>query len=448
VVLAVSVNSTFGHLEIEIPHATDEVTSRSDLVYEVRVANSSGASLSDLSAVLTNAGVAKEVSFDESDATKTASLAIFPTSTYAIAVTVRDQAGNRALYTPVLSASVPAWQSSLSSAGYPFNASDATYLAGSPPGARVGHQVVYLGTNYFVLGGLDHSFNFPSQFLAYRSSANDYWTSPSVVAPSGDSEYLKRAFFGAAVHTEVSTPRVFVAGGLGLNVGVHSSIMSSADGVTWSLVATSAPFLPRAGLSLISHGGAIYAIGGESNPNTSPTTHDDIYKSVDGGVSWTSVPAGARFSPRKNFSAFSMRGCLWVVGGQAVVSGTPTYYQDVWKSCDDGVSWVRTVEAATFADRGARVAAVSKGFSIPGYLESVNELMCAFGGRNGAVDDEGVYCSFDGGVWFTLRATSGIKRNDHALIFGSGGLFVFGGTDNLFSGPPTGYPTYGSQMAF
>lgn len=440
--LSVSFNGTWSHLEVTVPYATDEVTSRDGLVYEVRVTPSSGIDTSSATLAVSNAGVIKEFTMGASDDSKTVQLSIASSSMYGVLVTVRDAAGNRAVYGTVNNTSVSSWQSSLSAASN-ADAIDDTYTGGDEPGARLGHELVYFSNNFYLIGGTNQVGTFPTTQVTYRSSANDIWTAPALTLPSSDTEYLKRAFFGATTHTYSSTEKIYIGGGEGWTVSRHTDILSSSNGSTWTVVTANAPFLPRVDFQFVSHDDSLYAIGGDAYVSGSYVSKNDVWKSTNGGVNWTQVSVSAPFTARKDFSAFSMRDCMYVIGGR---SGS-THYQDVWRSCDDGVNWTQIKSPGPFAARRVKAAKVTKGLYVAGVIENKIEMMCAFGGNTASTYVGGLYCSYDGSVWFTYKSSVGIQRDDVRLVGGNGTLFVFGGTDSNFSGSPTGYPDFGSLLS-
>ncbi len=112
------------------------------------------------------------------------------------------------------------------------------------------------------------------------------------------------------------------------------------------------------------------------------------------------------------------------------------YHQDVWRSCDDGVNWSQVTESAPFAYRRARIAPIS-----------LAGLMCAVGGSKADSSYmESIVCSYDGEVWFTLISDTGVYRDDLEITTSLNSIFMFGGTDNDFTGPPMGYPNYGNWL--
>ena len=111
---------------------------------------------------------------------------------------------------------------------------------------------------------------------------------------------------------------------------------AAVDGLGWTQVATGTRFSARREHSAVVLDGAIYVIGGLSR-------NDEVWRSADQGVTWTQMAAGARFSARDEHTSAALSGALYVIGGfeKTTDPGDPgTRLNDVWKSTDQGVTWV------------------------------------------------------------------------------------------------------------
>ena len=117
----------------------------------------------------------------------------------------------------------------------------------------------------------------------------------------------------------------------------------------------------------VSHGGALYVMGGQNGliggppyPFTSaltPTFYNDVWKSTDGGATWTRILANAPWSSRGVTKAVSHNGRIWVIGGGHYPTGTAepggpsyvtsnprTFFAEVWSSAD-GITWTQHANA-------------------------------------------------------------------------------------------------------
>ena len=94
-------------------------------------------------------------------------------------------------------------------------------------------------------------------------------------------------------------------------------------------------FSPRRGHTSVVAGGDIYVIGG----NTQSGPDNEVWRSPDGGATWDrlapSVPT-KRFSPRYSHSSAVLGNTIYVIGGSKQTGGLQN---DVWKSIDGGVTW-------------------------------------------------------------------------------------------------------------
>ena len=120
----------------------------------------------------------------------------------------------------------------------------------------------------------------------------------------------------------------------------RDDIWKSADGgQSWTEVpATGAEFLDYDSQNLAVLDSEIYVIGVVDGTSYL----DDIWKSADGGQTWTEVPVtGAKFSARSGHSLVVVGSEIYLIGG---FDGT-NYLNDVWKSADRGLTW-KNVHAA------------------------------------------------------------------------------------------------------
>lgn len=113
----------------------------------------------------------------------------------------------------------------------------------------------------------------------------------------------------------------------------------SDNGKTWTRVSTNAPTLNRALYMCGNYKGAIYVMGGQESEQDPATAFNDVYRSQDGGITWTRL-ANAPWSPRGMiYRPVEHAGKLYVVGGgnYADVPAVPIGYNGVYAF--DGTSW-------------------------------------------------------------------------------------------------------------
>lgn len=126
-------------------------------------------------------------------------------------------------------------------------------------------------------------------------------------------------------------------------------------------------FSSREGLMAVSDGKSIFMTGGRTDSGLGFAS--DVWKTSD-GRNWTQV-AKAAFPKRAYHSMVLLKNCLFVMGGQTFKS----YLNDVWKSCDEGITWeslgnaswpVRAGQAATVYNNEIVVAGGCYGDSSKG----------------------------------------------------------------------------------
>ena len=220
-----------------------------------------------------------------------------------------------------------------------------------------------------------------------------------------------------------SVGNIYVIGGV-LNTGSYYQRFndvwrSSDDGVTWSSVATGNRFAIRESVCLlIDSEDNLYLIGGED----AGTYYGDVWMSSDSGVTWLSVAQGTLFDAR------AAHGCLvdaddnlYILGGQ--YNRGNSAYNDVWKSSNSGVTWTQiNIASASFSSR----------FSFAAVIDS-NGYMYAIGGLNSGSLNNDVWRSVDGGVtWVEVDVAGDIFSARYALggVAANNCIYVIGGVDS------------------
>ena len=189
------------------------------------------------------------------------------------------------------------------------------------------------------------------------------------------------------------------------------------------------PFPARSEHSLVALDGAIYVIGGQAGNSSRAKRFDDVWKSTDGGKIWTEVTARStqKFSARAGHSSVVIGSGIYegiyVIGGSA--DGTPEKrFNDVWKSTDGGKTWTEVTASSTqkFPARSEHSSAVQNGdiYVIGGFV-----------GNSGSNRLNDVWKSTDGGVNWTEVTTTGSKfsgRAGHSSVVQNGAIYVIGGS--------------------
>jgi N-acetylneuraminic acid mutarotase len=96
--------------------------------------------------------------------------------------------------------------------------------------------------------------------------------------------------------------------------------------------------------------------GGRKNAGSTAT--NDVWLTVN-GTTWEQAPT-APFAGRAYHAMMNLKGCVYVMGGQKVgFLGNP-FYNDVWKTCDNGKTW-EGLGNAPWTTRAGIAFTVSKG---------------------------------------------------------------------------------------
>lgn len=137
---------------------------------------------------------------------------------------------------------------------------------------------------------------------------------------------------------------------------------------TWTQIYVAA-WGPRSIPAACEFDGAIYLYGGfdKSAPNVPAEVHyptfktlNDLWKSTDGGTTWTQINADMPFQPRAWPSMAVFEGELYIIAGFDNVSAPQTNFNDAYKT-SDGVTWSLLQVSETFTERHAAVAYVTNG---------------------------------------------------------------------------------------
>ena len=103
-----------------------------------------------------------------------------------------------------------------------------------------------------------------------------------------------------------------------------NDVWSSNDGVNWTEMTASAPWEGRAGLSSAVLNGEIYVFGGSKNDDSSivgpggPARiyFDDVWKSSDDGANWQLVKEHAPWEPRAGAAVVIKDDFIYLLGGE------------------------------------------------------------------------------------------------------------------------------------
>ncbi len=249
---------------------------------------------------------------------------------------------------------------------------------------------------------------------------------------------------GAACSGDGDTPTTATSDGS----SATTSAVVDLEAFEWSTVVDGAPWGGRAGLRVVELDGSLFVMGGRT-PRNSPIPGDselwgDVWRSDDGGATWTQVVAtGEAWPARAYFQAVTMGDAMYVLGGQNFGFPASTFFDDVWRSTD-GITWEQLTPAAPWEGRAGLMAAV------------LDDALYVFGGsRNddaAVVGPSGparvyfndVWRSTDGVTWEEVSAAAPWSpRAGGAVVVQDGELYLLGGEEGFVCTPqPDCVPPY------
>ncbi len=295
---------------------------------------------------------------------------------------------------------------------------------------RAGLQVVDLNDRFYMMGGRTPVD--PAVVPVFGASEiwGDVWTSEDkgatwerILETDAGNHWPARAYFQAVTKGN----EMFILGGQNFNVvdnpspfgppqiavsDFFSDVWSSSDGVNWTARTLDAGWDGRAGLSSVVFRDELYVFGGSKNddaavvgPGGPPRIYfNDVWKSSNDGVDWQQVNGAAPWAPRAGAAVVVKDDYIYLLGGEdgfTCDSGLrcPPYFNDVWRT-QDGVNWEQVVEVAEWPSRPGHQAVV------------VGDQIVVFGGFGLSTDPADpfkpsnpidMWASVDGANWELLE---------------------------------------------
>ena len=325
--------------------------------------------------------------------------------------------------------------------------------------ARAGHQVLNVNGTFFLIAGrspLDLPIPGASVIWGDVWYSTDRGASWTLLLPDAEEAGLwkNRAYFQAVEKAGY----MYIIGGqnfivednpcppfpttppcppLVANSDFFNDVWRSNDGINWEAMTLEAPWEGRAGLSAVALGNDLYVMAGSQNDDDAvvegpaPRIYfNDVWKSSDDGATWTQMTAAAPWDKRAGGVTIVKDGAILMIGGEAGFVGP--YFNDVWSSTN-GATWVRLTADAGWSPRPGHKCGVVTG-----------ELVC-FGGFGLVTNPMDMWSSVDGATWTDLQqvpwnaATPGdIKYDFDVVTVGAGpdAIYTFGGDRERFDLPP------------
>ena len=231
---------------------------------------------------------------------------------------------------------------------------------------------------------------------------------------------------------------------------------SSDGGLTWDLINPSAPWAARKNFqAMVLNNGDVLIMGGANHGGAGLQSlidyggHpvNDIWKSSDGGVSWSKIPAINHWPPRQDFQAVVLNNDdILVMGGFG--DWNWGIYNDIWKSEDGGTNWIQIpyvgdrwkhrwkFQSVVLPNDDILVMGgdrMKAGFLYPRYPGSVNDI----------------WISKDGGsTWNNVSNTSshwGRRDSFQSVVLPNGQVLIMGGAYHYSSRAGSGIAGSGFQ---
>ena len=288
----------------------------------------------------------------------------------------------------------------------------------APWAPRAGQQVLNMEGSFYLIGGRTP---IESEFIGASILWGDVWRSDDrgktwvqlLEDAEASSLWKNRAYFQAVTKggylyviggqnfilvdnecppfpTDPPCPEVVPASDF------FNDVWRSMDGINWEPMTAAAPWDGRAGLSAVALGDDIYVMAGSKNDDEAiggggplPRVYfNDVWKSSDDGATWQQMTAAAPWAPRAGGVVVVKDDWMYMIGGEAGFEGP--YFNDTWRS-QDGANW-----QLMSADGGWP--------SRPGHKCGVvdDEIVC-FGGFGLFANPVDMWSTTDGSSWTDLQ---------------------------------------------
>ena len=289
---------------------------------------------------------------------------------------------------------------------------------------RSGHSSVVVGSDIYVIGGGSPLRNAYDNEVWKSADGGNTWGQVAT------QKFPARIYHSSAVISKGTHKGIYVIGGFSTTGRLNDVWKSKDGGVTWNKVNTGTRgagtlFPIRNGHESLAVGSDIYVIGGYNGTRAL----NDVWKSSNGGATWAQVATGSTtaspptlFSARQGHSLVAVSSDMYVIGG----FDRTNFLNDVWKSTNGGVTWTQVAAGATatasgrFPIRSSHVSAV------------VGSEIYVMGGQNSANLFGDVWKSTNGGQKWRPVSTTAPKRIGSSFVAVGSALYIIGG----FNGSP------------
>lgn len=201
----------------------------------------------------------------------------------------------------------------------------------------------------------------------------------------------------------------------GINQGELNDVWRSTDGgATWSLMNASAGWFGGWGHSFVSTpDGSILLIG-----NPGETTNNGVWRSTDNGASWSLINSSPGWTERSYASSVVLPDESIVMMGGFNGIGSGIYYNDVWRSTDQGATWMLMNASAGWSARYSHTSVVLPDGSI-----------VLMGGDDGEFKDDVWRSTDQGATWTLINSSAGWHGRVYhcSVVVPDGSIVLLGG---------------------
>jgi len=295
------------------------------------------------------------------------------------------------------------------------------------------HNTIYVGTgegNYAAGGIIGDSYY--GVGILKSTNGGSTWTQIAgpFVGPFGSTSLDGGAFIGALA-VSPSSSSVLLAGLYTSSATNPSGVYRTADGgTTWTLVLDGNPASPNPGTSIVfdpTNGSNVYAALG--NFAGDPLFTNGVYKSTDGGQHWTeqfgesSNVAGRMvlaIAPSSPTTLYVSVAEALSLGGDALVG--------VWKTTNGGTNWTQLTSVPDFCN-----AQCNYDMDIKVAPNNANVVYATGIYDYNTASQTTVIRSLDGGTTWTLEGAgangTNVHTDGHALAFSADSSTLYVGSD-------------------
>ena len=306
-------------------------------------------------------------------------------------------------------------------------------------GDRTGHTSLTLpDSSIVVMGG---------RWGDYTQSRNDVWRSTDQGANWTNMTY-SAVWADRFNHSSVVLPdgSLVLMGGR-YKSGYADDVRRSTDqGATWTTMTMDADWSGRSGhTSVALSDGSIVLMGGYSYDSASHY-YNDVWRSTDNGATWTQMTASAAWAGRRYHTSVVLPDDSIILMGGFSYDGAEHYNNDVWRSTDNGATWTEITSSAEWTGRQGHTRVVLPDGSLVlmgGY---------AYDGADHYYNDVW-YSTDDGATWTEITPSAewtgrqghtSVVLSDGSLVLigGDGEYYIFGDVRRLKTLISSSYTTY------